>query len=111
MTWLLLFAGVAVLLLLWAMRRSPDSSVTGAQDAEADRDQMEEGTSSVPSGPVADPVKDQTGPPDLSKLKAAYQGLSTEALENILEMGARLKPGAEDFLRAEIQRRRESEQG
>ncbi len=33
-----------------------------------------------------------------------------EALENILEMGARLKPGAEDFLRAEIERRRASDE-
>ncbi len=110
MTWLLVLVGCGILLLLWVMKRSPSSSVAEAPDGAASQNEWEKGDGSPASGLSPDPVKDQKPPPDLSKLKAAYQGLSMEALENILEMGARLKPGAEDFLRAEIERRRASDE-
>lgn len=109
MIWALLgLLGCILIFLLVAKRRQP-TSVVEAEEESSHRDEREEWNDFHSDGVSQDPIKDRKGPPDLSKLKAAYQGLSIEALENILEMGVRLKPGAEEFLRAELRRRQKDD--
>ncbi len=67
----------------------------------------------TPEDPGAGGVAPTKGPPSagqgLEALKARLAGMPSEGLQSMLDMGATLKPGAEDLIRAELDRRRESE--
>ena len=88
---------------------------TLVREKEAPPGQPDSGPPSADS--VADPgvsgVAPDKGPPSagqgLEALKARLADMPTESLQSMLDMGATLKPGAEDLIKDELDRRRESE--
>ena len=85
------------------------------REKEESSGQPDSGTPSAHS--VSDPgvsgVVPAKGPPSAGQgeeaLKARLADMPTESLQSMLDMGATLKPGAEDLIKDELDRRRESE--
>ena len=88
---------------------------TQVREKEESSAQPDSGTPSAHS--VSDPgvngVGPAKGPPSAGQgqeaLKARLADMPTENLQSMLDMGATLKPGAEDLIKDELDRRRESE--
>ena len=92
----LFFVMIVVGVTIWALgREKEESSVHSSVD---------------PGMTGAAPAK---GPPSAGQgqeaLKARLADMPTESLQSMLDMGATLKPGAEDLIKNELDRRRESE--
>ena len=101
----LFFVVIAVGVTIWALVREKEESSV----------QPDSGTPSAHS--VDDPgmsgVAPAKGPPSAGQgqeaLKARLADMPTESLQSMLDMGATLKTGAEDLIKDELDRRRESE--
>ena len=101
----LFFVMIVVGVTIWALGREKEESSV----------HPDSGTPSVhssvdPGMTGAAPAK---GPPSAGQgqeaLKARLADMPTESLQSMLDMGATLKPGAEDLIKNELDRRRESE--
>ncbi len=99
----LLFVMIVVGVTLWTLVREQEES-SGQPDS---------GTPSAHSDPGVSGVAPGKGPPSAGQgqeaLKARLTDMPTESLQSMLDMGATLKPGAEDLIQEELDRRRESE--
>lgn len=66
-------------------------------------------THSSPSAPLPESIPSSatpaTGPQDLDTFKAALTTLDTASLQNMLDMGANLKPGTEEAILEELGKR------
>ena len=88
---------------------------TQVREKEESSGQPDSGTPSAHS--VSDPgvsgVVPAKGPPSAGQgqeaLKARLADMPTESLQSMLDMGATLKPGAQNLIKDELDRRRESE--
>ncbi len=101
----LLFVMIVVGVTIWTQAREKEKSPV----------QPDSGTQSAHS--VDDPgmseVAPAKGPPSAGQGQEALQArradMPTEGLQSMLDMGATLKAGAEDLIKDELDRRRESE--
>lgn len=101
----LLFALIIVGVTVWTLVRKKEIPPGPPDSGPPPADRVE--------NPGVSGVAPDKGPPSagqgLAALKSRLADMPTESLQSMLDMGATLKPGAEDLIQDELGRRRESE--
>ena len=100
----LLFALMIVGVTVWTLVREQEAPPSTPDSGPPRPDRVE--------NPGVRGVAPAKGPPSagqgLGALKSRLADVPTESLQSMLDMGATLKPGAEDLIKDELDRRRES---
>ena len=101
----LLFVLVVAGVTIWTLARekedSPGQPDSGMRPAHSVENPGVSGAAPAKSPPSAGQGQEA--------LKARLADMPTEGLQSMLDMGATLKPGAEDLIKDELDRRRQSE--
>lgn len=87
-----------VVVFLWLRSKEPPS---GLPDGESRTDSR--------PGTTTSPIASTKGTADLETMRLAVEQMETDHIANLLEMGATLKPGAEEIFRQELEKRRQAE--
>ncbi len=98
----LLFALIIVGVTVWTLVREKEAPPGPPDSGPPSSDTIED--------PGMSGFAPDKGPPSagqgLAALKARLADMPTESLQSMLDMGATLKPGAEDLIKDELDRRR-----
>ena len=83
---------IGIILVIRKLSTEQPNPVAGAAGAESNQE---------PTSPPGPPVNQ----PDLETMRLAVEQMDTEQIENLLDMGATLKPGTEGIFRQELAKR------
>lgn len=91
----------ALVLLIWWLTSRNQPAEPRPRPIEQDPKALEDGGEGEP--PKGPPSSGRADP--LEMIRAALPSMSSAEIEHLLEMGATLKPGAEELFREELKRR------
>lgn len=98
----LVFAAIVLVVTIWTLPRGEQgsqdpgkSNATGAGRSQGHPEEQPQVSTEPPSAGQG-----------LDALRARLSDMPTEGLQSMLDMGATLKPGAEDLIQRELERRR-----
>ena len=98
----LILAAIVLVVTIWTLARGErglqepgESNASGAGGAQGRPEERPQGHQGPPSAGQG-----------LDALRARLSDMPTEGLQSMLDMGATLKPGAEELIRNELERRR-----